>query len=148
MAVQNYTSTVTASKSIGNIEKILAMNGAQQIIKTYSADGQVVSVCFSIKIHGHNVPYMLPSRLDSVVKALRKAKPRSSLRVVTAQAERTAWKNIHDWVKCQMTLIQMSQVDVAEVLLPFMYNPAEEKTFYELAKDKGVAGFLPAPQGA
>ena len=49
---------------------------------------------------------------------------------IYAQAERTAWRNIHWWLKVQLTMIALRMVEVSEVFLPYMLV-AEQETLYQ-----------------
>lgn len=55
MPLKNYTSSVSASRSISQIEAKLAAKGATHIIKEYD-DGRVVSIAFTLMIDGLTVP--------------------------------------------------------------------------------------------
>ena len=47
------------------------------------------------------------------------------------QAERTAWRNVRDWVLAQMAIIEAGMVDIQEVFLPYMTN-SQGQTLYQL----------------
>lgn len=47
MPLKNYTTTIKASKTIGEIQEILALRGARQIMIDYQ-DGRANRVCFTI----------------------------------------------------------------------------------------------------
>jgi hypothetical protein len=59
-----------------------------------------------------------------------------------AQAARTAWKLIQDWVELQMALIKMRQAEFLQVFLPYVWNG--KKTFYTALKEQN---FKLLPQG-
>jgi hypothetical protein len=150
MALKNYTSSVSAARSISFIETKLAKNGARQILKLYDDNGRVSGICFIIPFNGRDVPYKLPARLDECEKALRanlssRSRP-ETIKKIADQAERTAWKIISDWVEVQMAMIELSQVEMIEVFLPYIYDHQRGKTYFELMKDRGFKGLLPAPQ--
>ncbi len=65
---------------------------------------------------------------------------------IRAQAERTAWKNLLEWVEIQLLLIRLEQVEFMEVFLPYIYDGRRKATFYELTRDSGFK-MLPGATG-
>lgn len=147
MALKNYTSQTPARNSILFIEQKLAVNGARQILKTYDVEGRVTAICFMMEISGLQVQFKVPARVEACQRVLEdnlssKCKPETR-RKVPAQAERTAWKILSDWVEAQMAMIELAQVDMMEVFLPYILPGAGEKTLYELSKENNFKKLLP-----
>lgn len=138
--IKNYTSTVPANRSISYIEHRLVKHGARDIIKRYGPGGELAEVCFTIVTQGRRIPFKLPARVDRVGKVLmgevRRPRPDTEKRI-KAQAERTAWKLLHDWVDIQLSLVELGQVEFLEVFLPYVYDAAKEQTFFERMKSGG-----------
>lgn len=132
--LKNYTSTVPASRSVSHIEDMLVRHGATDIYKKYSPEKKLEAISFMLPVQGRKVPFKLPARVDNCEKVLRRAvrrpKPGTYDRI-REQAERTAWKLVSDWVDVQMSLIELKQVDIMEVFLPYVYDVAKDQTFYE-----------------
>jgi len=148
MALKNYTSTVSVSRSISYIEEQLTKHGARQILKLYDEAGKVSGICFMMQLGGREVPYKLPARLAECEKILRanmsrRARP-ETFKKLAEQAERTTWKIISDWIEAQMALIELSQVEMIEVFLPYLYDHQKQQTLFESMKAKGFKGLLPA----
>jgi hypothetical protein len=146
MNIKNYTSAVPADKSILQIENILVAMGARNIAKMYDGFGKVQSISFSIQRGDGVVPFQLPAKKDPILKLLLQQYRRptdAQRRECTAQAERTAWKNVKEWVELQATMIKLEQVEFMEVFMPYVYSLSAGKTFYEIAKD---SGFKQLPQ--
>lgn len=152
MPLKNYTSQVAAAQSIAYIERNLVQRGAKQIMKTYDPQGRVDALHFIIPINGHDVAFRLPARVDACERVLMAdTSPRTkreTLKKIPEQAQRTAWKIASDWIEAQMAMIDLAQVEFAEVFLSYVYDPAKRQALYEQAKERGVAGFLPAPKAA
>ena len=146
--LKNYTSTVPAKRSIEYIEAKLVQHGATQIMKIYHKDYRLKAMFFSIRIDGVDMPFKLPANVDQCEKVLMaNLSPRVqpvTRKKVPQQAERTAWKILQDWVEVQMAMIELAQVDVMEVFLPYLFDGKEDKTFYEKMKLKGLQKLLPA----
>lgn len=137
MNIKNYTSSVPADRSILSIEKTLIEMGATHVAKEYK-DGKVVSISFSIK-HGDGVmPFMLPAKKEPIKKLFLKQYRRPTAGQVEAseqQAERTAWKNVKEWVELQATMIKLEQVEFMEVFMPYIYFLDDGKTLFERMKN-------------
>lgn len=138
--IKNYTSTVPAAKSISYIEHRLVKHGARDIVKRYGPRGELSEICFSKEAGGRKVPFLLPARVSRVESVfmgeVRRPRPDTAKRI-KAQAEKTAWKLMADWVDIQMSLVEIGQVELMEVFLPYVYDVAKERTFFEHMKDSG-----------
>ena len=47
------------------------------------------------------------------------------------QAERTAWRNIRDWILAQMAFVESGNVQVDEVFLPYLTD-GRGRTLYQV----------------
>ena len=133
MSYKNYTTEISAEKTIGEIQKSLAEAGARQISLDYQ-DGQIAGLSFTILVRNTPVAFRLPVRPEGVYKILMKGKQRSYLDSVKAkareQARRTAWRNVKHWLEAQLALVQAEQAELAEVFLPYAVSPSG-RTLYE-----------------
>ena len=145
--LKNYTSKITANRSIAHIEMKLAGHGAQKIMKEYTLEGKILSLTFSIKFNGSDLPFKLPSRVKQCKEILYQQirRPRQdTLKRLDEQAERTAWKILSDWVDIQMSMIDLAQVEFTEVFLPYAYDPEKNRTLFETMKANDFKKLLPA----
>jgi len=136
MAIKNYTSSVPADRSILSIEKTLIEIGATRIAKEYK-NGKVVAISFSIQRGDGVVPFMLPAKKEPIKALFLKRYRRPSRAQADAceqQAERTAWKNVKEWVELQATMIKLEQVEFMEVFMPYIYFLDDGKTLFERMK--------------
>jgi len=146
--IKNYTSSVPADRSILQIEQILIGMGALNIAKEYDGFGKVDSISFSIQKDQGVIPFKLPARREPIKKLFLKEYRRPSqfqIDSAAAQADRTAWKNVKEWVELQATMIKLEQVEFMEVFLPYVLNMGNGKTFFETVKDGGFKA-LPVHQ--
>ena len=126
MPILNYTTTIAATKTVAEIQQILAKAGAEQVIVRYGKTGEPTALVFEL---GGEM-YMLPCRAEAVLATLRKTSG-IPLRLKTPeQALRVAWRIVKDWVEAQAAIIATGMVKVEEVLLPYMIMQ-DDKTVYD-----------------
>ncbi len=147
MPLKNYTSSVPATRSISYIETKLAQNGAREILKLYDDNCRVTGICFVVPLNGQDMPFKLPAKIAECENVLRanlspRARPETRKKVIQ-QAERTAWKILSDWVEAQMAMIELAQVEIMEVFLPYVYDYRRKQTYFERLKERGYKALLP-----
>lgn len=126
MAIKNYTYTVSASKSIGEIQEALAENGATRIMTQYD-NKQPAGIMFEIETPAGLRVFSLPANVNGV----RDVMERKGVKADNGQAERTAWRNVRDWVLAQMAIIEAGMVQMEEVFFPYMTD-GKGRTVYQL----------------
>ncbi len=145
--LKNYTSSVAANISIMKIEKCLINHGAKQIAKDYH-DNITVGIKFVMNIEGRDTIFSLPARIDRCKQVFIEQRvnriSNEAMKKITAQAERTAWKIVLDWVEAQMAMIDLAQIEMLEVFLPYVYVAESDQTFFEVLKEKKFKALLPA----
>lgn len=125
MPIKNYTSNVDCYTSLGELQGALARGGANKILVDYE-NGKPTGVTFMLQtVHGPQ-GFALPANVDGVMEVFRRQKVRAD----RDQAERTAWRNIRDWVLAQMAFIESGAVKMDEVFLPYLSDG--KKTLYQL----------------
>ena len=127
MAIKNYTTTVDVHKSLGEIQNALASHGARKIMVDYDGGGQPTGIVFGIDTPARPRGVCLPANVEGVraVFACQKVKAQSG------QAERTAWRNIRDWIMAQMAIIEAGQVEMEEVFFPYLTDQ-QGRTLYQI----------------
>lgn len=142
--IKNYTSSVPVERSISNIEMCLVQIGAKNISKEYK-DGKVDSVSFAIPNGESILPFKLPCKKECIAKlfiSTGKRKTALQIKQLEDQAERTAWKNILEWIQIQATMIRLEQVEMMEVFLPYMYDFNSDRTLFQIAKESNYKALL------
>lgn len=127
MPIKNYTTKVDVYQSLGEIQGALAKNGARKIMIDYDENGNPVGVTFGINTPQGSLGFLLPANIEGVLKVFAKQK----IKTDRAQAERTAWRNIRDWVLAQMAFVEAGNVEVDEVFLPYLTD-GKGKTLYQV----------------
>jgi hypothetical protein len=140
MPIANYTTTVSAKKSIGQIHGMLVAHGASHILTDYD-DGKAVGVAFIIATPYGERPFRLPANIDRVADVLLKQLQSSTYRrwdtqyreqrraKLKEQANRVAWRILKDWVRAQMAILETEMVTIDQIFLPYM--EVGNKTLYE-----------------
>ncbi len=126
MPLKNYTTTIKASKTIGEIQEILAQRGARQIMIDYQ-DGRANRVCFTIDTPIGLQAVVLPVQPDRVLAVLQ----RDGIKADYTRAENVAWRIAKDWLVDQLTILDTEMVTIHQVLLPYFVDRSG-RSVYEL----------------
>lgn len=127
MPIKNYTTKVDIYTSLGEIQGALARAGAQKIMVDYS-DGKPIGVTFALYRDNFGLQgFTLPAAVEGTLRVFAKQKVKRD----REQAERTAWRNVRDWVLAQMALIESCDVPIDEVFLPYLTNK-NGQTLYQI----------------
>lgn len=134
--MKNYTSTAQAETSIADIERLLVAHKARDISKRYSPTGEVEALQFSIESPvpgGFPIWIMIPANVEGAFKVLRKRRKhatKANEQRDREQAKRTAWRLMLDWVHVQLSLIEMEQVQLLQVFLPYVWDETRQETLF------------------
>lgn len=138
--LKNYTSTVPAATSMSRIEQYLVNAGATDISKKYDENKTCNSITFRMMINVQPLFFQITAQVQACYKVLyaevKRPSP-STKQTVLAQSERTAWKIISDWVEIQLSMVQLEQAELLQIFLPYVYNPAANRTYYDQLKAGG-----------
>jgi hypothetical protein len=137
MPLLNYSTSVSAARTVGEIQDKLAKAGARQILHEYG-DGVVTALSFRIQTRFGEMAFRLPANIDAVREVLRGHFPRS--RAVWDKAPNVGWRILKDWVEAQLALIQTGMVTVEQVFLPYLQDD-KGITLYEALEQKRFSGF-------
>lgn len=141
MPLLNYTTSVAASRSIGQVQQLLVKAGARAIMSEYGEDGTASGLSFAIDTPYGSRSFTLPVHVDKIEAVLRRQRvqPRYS---TTEHAERVAWRILKDWVEAQLAIIETEMVTIDQVMLPYM-RVNDGQTMYELV----ISNQLSLPEG-
>lgn len=134
MAIKNYTTTINANKTIGEIQEILSKHGANAIMAEYN-NGEVIGLSFKIMTPRGEMGVRLPANTDRVLQVLRnQRKKNGKVKDTMEQATKTAWRIIKDWIDAQMAILETEMVEMEEIFLPYMINN-DGQTLYQAFKN-------------
>lgn len=107
---------------------MLAKNGARQIMIDYNENGKPTGIAFKLVNDNQSQAFILPANIDGVLAVFKEQK----VKVDIEQAEKTAWRNIRDWIFAQMAFIESGNVKADEIFLPYLTDG--KKTLYQAYK--------------
>ena len=136
----NYSTTVAALKSIGEIQGILVAHGAKHILMDYDY-GEPVGLAFIIATPYGDTPFKLPASIDKVQSVLNKQRVRTQ--VSRELASRVAWRILKDWIRSQMAILETEMVTLDQIFLPYLQTNRDGKILYEVMLEH----HLQLPQG-
>ena len=143
MSVLNYTTQIAPTKTIGEVQALLAKHGASRIATDYT-DGQPCGLTFALTTaHGLRL-FTLPVDVDAMHRLLRselragRLKNNKSRAVMESreQAERVAWRVIKDWLAAQLALVQTEMAALDQVMLPYLHADNSGRTLYAAYLDR------------
>ncbi len=135
MPIANYSTTVEALNTVGEIQRILVSHGARSILMLYDKAGNIESLSFVVETPYGDMPIRLPVNARAVLKVLEEQEvpPRYAN---YPQAVRIAWRILKDWVRAQMAILETEMVKMEQVFLPYVVTQ-NNKTLYETMMDRG-----------
>ena len=126
MAIKNYTTKVDVYTSLGEIQSALAKAGASKIMVDY-INNMPAAVTFAIYTAQGTRGFVLPAPVEGTLRVFQRQKVKAE----RGQAEKTAWRNVRDWVMAQLALIESCDTPLDQVFLPYMCDKAGH-TLYEV----------------
>lgn len=142
MTVLNYTTSIAAAKTLGEVQTMLARHGAARVAVDYT-DGKPSGVSFTLTTpHGARL-FTLPVDVDAMHRLLvteydaGRLKGAKSATVARSreQAERVAWRVVKDWLAAQLALVQTQMAAIDQVMLPYL-RVDEHRTLYAAYRDR------------
>lgn len=128
MPIKNYTTRIDCYTSISKIQAALAKHGARKIMIDYGESGEPNGIAFAIQQSNTYQMFILPANVDGVMAVFKKQNVKADME----QAERTAWRNVRDWIMAQMAFIESGNVQMDEIFLPYLTDGT--KTLYAAYK--------------
>jgi hypothetical protein len=129
-ALLNYTTSISAEKTVAEIQRLLLDAGARSIRVDYDAR-RPVGLAFTIRAAQGDTSYRLPVRIAGVLRLLEAASNEyvgkgmsrrrriATTQVNDAQAARVAWRQVKDWLEAQLAMIAAEMVGLDEVFMPY-----------------------------
>lgn len=131
--ILNYTTSIRADKTVGEIQVILAKHGAKSISIEYAPDmPEPAAVSFCIVVPPSvDVHFRLPCQVDGVLAAMKEARVLDR-REPQSHARRVAWRIVKDWVEAQLAMVQARQAVMAQVFMPYALADDGRTTMFQV----------------
>ena len=140
----NYTTQVPATRTVAEMQKMLAEYGATRIGVDYENQSPS-SLTFVLEVRGEMRAFTLPVNIDAMQRMMTKKSVNRELKSLSRekarsreQAERVAWRVLKDWLAAQLALIESSMAELDQVMLPYMRVSLDGTSLYELIRDQGL----------
>lgn len=138
MAILNYTTTIDTTKTISEIQKILAQHKAKAILTEFNNQGEIIALSFKIDTSRGELGIKLPANVEAVYQILEIQKRKNSkIKATKEQATMVAWRIIKDWVEAQMALIDIDMAKIEQVFLPYILNKSGQ-TLYQVFEQNNL----------
>ena len=138
MPILNYTTSISAEKTVSEIQCMLAKAKAKAVMSEYDTDGVIVALSFRVDTPFGLLTYRLPANVQKIYQVLIRERVTPKLRT-QEQASRVAWRIVKDWTEAQLALVRAEMVDFEQVFLPYAQCPNGE-TIYEQLKTRKFEG--------
>ena len=129
MPILNYTSKIDPTKTIGEIQQCLARHGVRKIITDYDTENNAISVTFHLDMQGQPVAFALPCNWQGVLAVMKKDPAIGPKYCNEAQALRTGWRIVKDWIEAQLALTEAGLATLPEVMLPYVVLKSGETLY-------------------
>jgi len=134
MGLLNFSTRIEATKTVSEIQAVLAKHGARQMLIGYAGDGSVENLAFQIQTQYGEMGFRLPVNIEPVLKILQRQYELGKLshggKPDHSQAVRVAWRILKVWVEGQMAVIETEMVKMEQIFLPYMIV-GDKHTLYE-----------------
>jgi hypothetical protein len=150
MPLKNYTTSIAAEKTMGEIQTMLARAGARRITVDYSTRREPSGVEFTVDTQHGERYFMLPARIEAIHATLRRQNSSGQVaaRFTTReQAARVGWRIIRDWLDAQLAIVESEMVSIEEIFLPYMLIDGQRSVF-ELYEGQRFTALPPGREGA
>lgn len=148
MAVLNYTTSIAATKTVGEMQTALAQAGASRIAVDYE-DGSPSALSFMLVTPHGPRHFTLPVNVDAMHRLLvaedKAGRIRSGSKATRSnreQAERVAWRVMKDWLLAQLALVATEMVGLDQVMLPYLQIDDSGRTLYASYKERETIAML------
>jgi hypothetical protein len=131
------TTTIDATRTAAEIVSELVSAGATSINTDYK-DGAICGLRWVMKVHGTDVVFDMPVRVDPVFNLFQKRRsyPRQYATQDREQAVRVAWRQLLRWVQAQNAMIETGMVEAGEVYMPYMIDNSGQTFFKRLSESR------------
>jgi len=136
MPLLNYTTKISVEKTLGEIQRMLVLNGAKSVLSEYDDNGYIIALSFIINVNDQSMAIRLPSDWRPVLKIMEDDRKTPNSFCNQEQALRVAWRIIKDWVEAQMAILQTKMVKIEQIFLPYIITNNNQTIFEKFEENK------------
>lgn len=140
--IANRTTSVSAVKSVSEIQAMLAEARASALTIDYS-DGEPSGLSFTLTRENHSLHFRLPCNWSGTLQAMKRDKKCERRLLQPEQAKRVAWRVLRDWIRAQLTLVEAGASSIEEVMIPYLVT--NDGTTVAARLFNGSSGLLALP---
>lgn len=148
--VLNYTTTIPASRTVGECQALLARAGAASVAVHYDG-GAPSGLTFLLRTPHGDRQFTLPVNVGAVQQLLDRQERAGQIRKgargslsTPEHATRVAWRIVKDWLEAQLAIIAAQMVTLPQVMLPYLHVD-EDHTLYEVYQAREQAAIEAGP---
>lgn len=141
----NYTTRISAAKTVAEMQALLAGHGAASIAVDYD-QGSPSALHFMLNTPHGQRSFSLPVDVSAMERLLvaedragRLKSGSKAERSSRAQAERVAWRVMKTWLEAQLALVDTQMVGLDQVMLPYLNVDGSGRTLYDTYKHREAA---------
>jgi len=129
MPILNYTTSVPAMRTIGQVQGKLAEHGAKAVMMNYE-QGRVSSLAFQVDGPAGPLSIKLPVDLKATLRVMERDGLQQRY-LTEDHAYRVSWRIVKDWLEAQMALLDTEMVKMEQIFLPYIIT-RDGNTVYEI----------------
>ena len=107
--MKNYTTKIESKKTIGEITELLTENYANRIMVENDEKRNPKAIIFSLIVKGKEVSFLLEAKVDATYRAMVADKKVTKSHKNQEQAERTAWRNLKEYLQIKLAFIAVEE---------------------------------------
>jgi uncharacterized protein with gpF-like domain len=137
MNIKNYSTTVSVSKTLNEIEELLVNHNATDVLKQYNSDKEVTAILFNVQTEHGKASFKLGFDWRKVAEILtrqfKSRQKRDETRNDRKRANQVLWRIVKDYLATQLSFIEIGLAEIQQVLLPFSCTE-DGQAFYDIYK--------------
>lgn len=137
MPLLNYTTEISADKTVMQIQQMLARAGASAILLDYNQNGNIIALSFKMPLNDSEISFKLPCNPKPVQAVLERQRVERRYRS-EEQALRVAWRIVKDWVEAQLAIIETQMVTTAQVFLPYAVTSSGQSLYEYIGQNTNL----------
>lgn len=141
--IANKTTTVSAERTVAEIQSMLASARASALMIDYEAC-QPSAIAFKLDRGGTHISFRLPSNWQGILAALKKDRTVPRRYCCEEHARRVSWRVVRDWLRAQLTLVEAGASTIEEVMLPWAITADGSTVAHRMLSGAGLLA-LPSP---